>query len=111
MLAEDVVLFSSYAKLPVGTVSENLFHVMALVVLVDMNSGKIVDAECTLSTRLSERFDAELLRGRDLAGDWPELLQDLSAAYQGNSKKTIISALRSLHDKYVKYLRERENDV
>lgn len=84
-----------------------VFHVMALVVVVDINTGKIIDAECTLSTRLSERFTASLLRGRNLA-DIQELVQEIAVVYQGNTKKTIIAAVRSLHDKYVKFLRDQE---
>ena len=106
-MSDNIVLFSSYAKLPAGTVSAEVFHVMALVVLVDMDTGTIVDAECTLSTRLSERFTANLLKGRHLENDLPVLVQELTEVYQGNAKKTIVAALRSLHDKYLKFLRDQ----
>lgn len=103
ILDANVVLFSAYAQLPSGTVSSEIYGVMALVVLIEMESGTIVDAECTLSTPLSQKFVAELLRGKSLRQS-PKALTDLiGEVYQGNAKKAIITALRIIFDKYTAY--------
>lgn len=77
-----------------------MYKVMALVVLVDMRTGEIVDADCTLSVSISERFVARALIGGNLRDDLEELAARISRTYQGNAKKAIITALRVVADKY-----------
>lgn len=100
MVDENVVLFSGYARLPLGTASSEMYKVMALVVLVDMRTGVIVDADCTLSVPISERFVARALVGGNLRDEVEELISRIGQTYQGNAKKAIITALRIVADKY-----------
>lgn len=100
MANETTVLFSGYARLPSGTVSSELYGVMALVLIVDIQTGRILEADCTLSTRLAERFVISLLVGQSL-NDKPEnLIAKINQVYQGSAKKAIITALRTIIDKY-----------
>lgn len=100
MVNETTVLFSGYARLPGGTVSSELYGVMALVLIVDIQTGRILEADCTLSTRLAERFVSRLLVGQNL-NDKPEnLIAKINQVYQGSAKKAIITALRTIIDKY-----------
>ena len=96
----DVVLFSGYARLPSGTVSSEVFGVMALVVLIEIKTGTIVEAECTLSTRLAEQFVSALLVGRSLRNGPQELVEAINQVYQGTAKKSIVTAIRIVSDKY-----------
>lgn len=102
----DIVLFSAYARLPGGTVSGEIYGVMALVVLIDVRTGLITDAECTLSTRMAERFVHQLLVGRNLETDCEAMIANLNEVYQGSAKKTIITTLRVVADKYQAYKRQ-----
>lgn len=104
MNKDDIVLFSSYAKLPSGTASGELFRVMALVVLVEVSTGKIVNADCTLSTRTSEKFIARMLVGGSLAHGPDKLIRVINDNYQGSAKKAIVTALRGIFDKYESYI-------
>ncbi|MDF2573026.1 MAG: hypothetical protein K0R55_4630 [Sporomusa sp.] len=103
----DTVLFSGYAQLPSGTVSSKIYKVLALVVVVDLEKGTILEAECTLSTRLSECFVKQLLVGKSLRSDLAELVEPINARYQGSARKTIISALRIIIDKYLAFVAGR----
>ena len=101
-----VVLFSGYARLPAGTVASELYGVMALVFLIDVSDGTIVDMECTLSTRLSERFLASLLIGKRLTREATDLIDSIQDVYQGTAKKAIVTSLRIVAEKYHAYLHD-----
>mgnify|MGYP001256539149 CR=1 FL=1 len=51
--SNERVLFSGYAKLPVGITAAEMYKVIGVIVVVDMKSGLIVKADCTLATELA----------------------------------------------------------
>lgn len=104
MTEGKTVLFSGYSKLPSGTTSSEVFNVMGLVVLVNVSTGEILEAECTLSTRLSEKFVSNLIVGRNLKTGLDQAIKDIQSVYQGNAQKAIITAVRIIFDKYQSYL-------
>ncbi|SMC89758.1 DUF3870 domain-containing protein [Sporomusa malonica] len=105
---ENIFLFSGYARLPAGTASSEVYKVMALVVLIDMETGKIVEADCTLSTSTSERFVTRILAGNSMQNGIEELVKSIDAVYHGSAKKPIMSALRVIYDKYSTLARNRK---
>jgi len=107
MPEQDVILFSGYAQLPSGTVSYEVYKMMGLIVLIDVRTGKILEADCTLSTRLSERFVSRLLIGRSIENELDAMIDDLKAYYQGNAQKAIITALHAVYDKYRAFMERR----
>ena len=44
------VIFSAYAKLPAGITAYEVHKVIGVVVEIDMHTGRILQAECTLAT-------------------------------------------------------------
>lgn len=108
MIDENNVLFSGYAKLPDGTVSGEVYKVMGLVVLIDVRTGTITQADCTLSTRLAERFVLQLLIGRKIQEESMAIIEEINSVYQGSAKKAIITALRVIASKYAAYLQDRQ---
>lgn len=103
MVQSNIVLFSGYAKLPSGTASSEVYGVMALVVLIDVQTGIIVEADCTLSTRMAEGFVAHLLVGKEIDNGPEEIIALINAVYQGSAKKVIITALRIIADRYLAF--------
>ena len=104
MLANtNIVLFSGYARLPSGTSSSEVYGVMALVVLIDIETDRIVEADCTLSTRMAESFVSRMLVGKNVASGMDEMVEQINEVYQGSAKKAIITALRIIADKYQAY--------
>ena len=108
MADENVILFSGYARLPQGTAASEMYKVMALVVLVDIRTGVIVDADCTLSVPISERFVKKLLVGGSLHAGLETMVLRIGQNYQGNAKKAIITALRVIHDKYHNFIAQEQ---
>lgn len=99
----NLVLFSGYAKLPTGITASELYKMIGVIVLVNMDTGEIIEADCTLATQLACRHVSASLVGQHLT-DGPDALAELiDKIYQGNAKKAIITALRIIYDKYRNY--------
>lgn len=96
----NFVLFSGYAKLPTGITASELYKIIGVIVLVNMDTGEIIEADCTLATQLARRHVSAALVGHMLTDGPDQLAQLIDKIYQGNAKKAIITALRIIYDKY-----------
>lgn len=98
-----LVLFSGYAKLPTGITASELYKIIGLIILVDMETGEITEVDCTLATQLARRHVSAALVGHMITDGPEHLAQVIDKIYQGNAKKAIITALRIIYDKYRNY--------
>ncbi len=98
------VLFSGYAKLPAGITASEMYKVIGLVVVIDVDSGEILEADCTLATELARRCVATALIGQTLQHGPDQAVRILDQVYQGSAKKAIITAIRIIYDKYHSYM-------
>ena len=94
------ILFSGYAKLPAGITATELYRVIGLVILVEMETEIILEADCTLATQVARRHVAETLVGQSLRNGPEPLVRLIDQVYQGSAKKAIITAIRICYDKY-----------
>ncbi|TCL38838.1 uncharacterized protein DUF3870 [Anaerospora hongkongensis] len=108
MFNKNIVLFSGSAKLPVDTASFKKYKYISLVVLIDMQSGEIVEVEYTVLTQLSRNFIASLLVGNSLMNGIGEIVNSISVYYQGDARKAIITSLRTIYAKYVVFHKNRK---
>lgn len=97
---QGVVLISGYGKLPAHITSEEVYKTMVVAVLVDMELGTVVDAECSVVTDLAKRFVAKLLIGQNLNNGSEIILDRLEKAYFGQAKRAIESSLKMIISKY-----------
>lgn len=102
----NLILFSGYAKLPTGITAGELYKTIGLIVIVDVKTGEIVQADCTLATELASRHVADALIGHYLNAGPEELCRRIDRVYQGSAKKAIITALRIIYDKYRNFMDE-----
>jgi hypothetical protein len=100
---ENLVLFSGYAKLPTGITASELYRLVGIIVVVDVNTGVIEEADCTLATVLARRHVINAIVGYNLHSGVEPLQQLLDKVYQGGAKKAITTALRIIYDKYRGY--------
>lgn len=103
----ETIFVTGYARLPAGITAGELYRVVGVGLEVEVASGRIVAAECTLATQLGRDFVRRILVGRSLEGDLPAVFQEIERRYQGYAQKAIITALKTIQDKY-RSLRERE---
>ena len=87
-------------KLLVGITAAEMYKVIGVIVVVDMKSGLIVKADCTLATELARQYIAQCLIGYNLSNGHEELQNILERQYQGSAKKAVATAMRIIYDKY-----------
>lgn len=97
------IFISGYAKLPTGTTAEELYKVIALGIILDKNTGIIIDADCSLVTTVAKVHVRNLLVGRNIL-DIEEIESEFKHRYFGPVKKALISAARKCHTKYKQIL-------
>ncbi len=108
---ENLVLFSGYAKLPTGITASEMYKVIGIIVVVDVETGKIVEADCTLATELARRHVSTAIVGYDLNLGAELLQQKLDHIYQGSAKKAVTTVLRIIYDKYRSYKTEGAQSI
>lgn len=97
------VIFSAYAKLPAGITAYEVHKVIGVVVEIDMHTGRILQAECTLATKLASDFIAKMLVGYNMNDGLDELNAMIEKHYQASAKKAVLAAVRMLNDKFISH--------
>ena len=97
------VLFSGYAKLPTGITASEIYRVIGIIVIVDMETEVIIEADCTLATGLARRQVCRFLEGSSLKDGVATIVGQVEEGYQGSTKKAIVTAVRIIYDKYRSY--------
>lgn len=95
----DVIFVTGYAKLPKGITATELYHVIAVGLKVDRNTGVIVEADCSLVTEVARNFFRELVIGKSL-NSYDDIHLLFKRKYYGSAKKALISALKTCSEKY-----------
>ncbi|ABW17996.1 DUF3870 domain-containing protein [Alkaliphilus oremlandii] len=104
------IFISGYAKLPMGTTAEELYKVIAVGILVDKNTGEILDADCTLVTSVAKNLVNKLLVGKNILR-FEEIEKAINERYFGTVKKSLISSIKKCHDKLKIILEEGPVEV
>ena len=99
----QLVLFSGYAKLPAGITASEMYKVIGVIVLIDVETGEIMNADCTLATQVARNHVSSSLVGHSIQNGPDHLLRIIDQIYQGSAKKAIITAIRIIYDKYRSY--------
>lgn len=100
MQGAKTIFIGGYAKLPAGITASEIYKVVGVGLVVNPETGIIVDADCTLATRTGRSFVAELLMGRKLAEDLDFIIEELRLRYHGTAQKALITALKAASEKF-----------
>lgn len=99
IILKNEVFVTGYAKLPQGITASELYTVICVGLLVDKETGIILDAECSLVTSLARRIFKELVVNHNLK-DIEEIEAGFIKHYYGSAKKALVSAMRTCHEKF-----------
>lgn len=108
MRRNDKVLISGYAKLPAHITSEEVFHTAVVVLVIDLQMGTILSAECSMATELGKQFVADLLVGYNMDNGPEALIAKFDRVYYGQAKKAIVTALKMIFAKYDEIIAEEQ---
>lgn len=106
---DGLVLFSGYAKLPVGITASEMYKVIGVILVVRVETGEIVEADCTLATTVARNYVANSLVGHSLKNGPESVLRIIDKQYQGSAKKAIMTSLRIIFDKYRSFMEEQNS--
>jgi len=104
---DGLVLFSGYAKLPVGITASEMYKVIGVIIVIRIETGEIVEADCTLATRVAREYVSRILIGQSLKHGPDSVLRIIDKRYQGSAKKAIMTSLRIIYDKYRSFMEEQ----
>ncbi len=93
------IFVTGYARLPQGITASELYTVIAIGLVIRMDSGEILETDCTLATDTARRFVRDLITGKNI-NNLDEIIDEIRLSYFGHAKKAIVSALKMCHTKY-----------
>ncbi len=102
----DLVLFSGYAKLPSNTTAQKIYDELALVVIIDLETGVIHSAECTMVTGIAKEFVNSMLVGYCMEKGIEPLVATVEHKYHGHLKRALITAMKMVGSEYFEMLKE-----
>lgn len=97
---DNLVLFSAYAKLPAGMAVSEIFKVVGVILVIDVTTDIIKEADCTLTTQVARNHVTRTMMGYNLSMGIDDLIHSIDKTYHGGAKKAIITSLRIIYDKY-----------
>ena len=63
-MKKNKIFISAYSKLPKGISATELYTKTAMAIIIDRNTGKIYDVECTLATEVAKRYIKNILTNK-----------------------------------------------
>lgn len=103
------IFISGYAKLPGGTTAEELYKVVAVGFSIDKNTGRILDADCSLVTRVAREHVRKILVGKNIL-ELDEIERAFNEHYFGTVRKALISSTKRCHEKFKMILNQEEEE-
>jgi hypothetical protein len=98
---KDRIYVSSFAKLPAGIPSENVYKVLDIGLVINKQTGEVEDVSITLLTDVAIKFLREIIIGFNvLDQDLSVLLEEIKLRYHGSAQKAVIAALKNVFIKY-----------
>ncbi len=100
---EPSLLFTGYAKFPARITADEIYHFLCVSLEIERETGKIIDADCTLVTELSRHFFTRIICGYSILHELDAIEEVLEDRYQGNARRAIITAMRRIREQYIAY--------
>ncbi len=101
------ILVTGYSKIPGGISASDVYSVIGVSMEVDVDTGEIVKADCSLVTGLAREFVRRILEGEKLT-DINYLEHKFKTDYHGSTRKALITAVKICYDRYLKALENRK---
>jgi hypothetical protein len=107
----ETVYFAGYAKFPSVMSASVAFGQLSLGLLIDMRTGVIVDAGCTLVTDLAKEIVRGYFVGRHIVNDYARINEEITYCHQGNAQRPILKAFGDVYRKYLDFVQVHPGSV
>ena len=105
-LKENKIFISGYAKPPENTTAAQLYKIIAVGLLIERETGRILEADCSMITDVSKTFIRKSLEGRNIL-QIEEIEEFYHDNYFGSAKKALITAIKNCHLRYCAILENK----
>ena len=99
-MENNEILVTGYAKLPQGITATELYTIVGISILLERDTGLILDLDCTLATEVARAFVKRIVIGKHL-NNVEEIEACFEKSYFGSAKKALISGIRNCNERYL----------
>lgn len=96
--------FCGYAKLPSALPTTTTNSGLTLGILIELETGIMLDASVTLLSELAIKMVKSYLVGRNIVDDYDSVAEEILYRHQGVASKPIIKALNDIRRNYIEYM-------
>lgn len=100
----ETILVTSYAKVPQKTAMDEQYKFAGIILEIDVNNNRIVNAEFTFVTSLAKDFIARILIGYDLSNGVEDLINEVERRFVGPSVHSVIVGIKSAYNRYLEHM-------
>lgn len=101
----STVLVTAYSKAPQGTSMYEIYKHAGIVLEIEKDTHKIVDAEFTFVTGLAQNYFKRLLIGFDFSQDISILIKHINQHYFAPSTNSVAVALKFAQQRYLENIK------
>ena len=111
MSSNNMIMVSGYAPAPRGTSFQNLYRSLGVIMIDDIETDIVIDAEFTFVTTLANDFFSEFMQGIDLKININELAEDIKARCWAPSTEALIACVKIAIKRYFDTKKKRVDSV
>lgn len=100
MVNNNTILTTGFAQLPKGTTQSEKYQSLAVVLIINVETEVIEDAEFTFIADLQNYYLTSLVRGYDLKQGINPLIDTLRSRVLTPSQGAVIQSIKSAWDRY-----------
>ncbi|MFD1039417.1 DUF3870 domain-containing protein [Virgibacillus byunsanensis] len=97
----NTVLVTGYSKAPQGTSMYESYKYAGIVLEINMDNHRIINADFTFLAALTKDFFQRLVIGYDISGNLDPLISKIQRHYVAPSQQAVIVALQSAVQRYL----------
>ncbi|MFD0944651.1 DUF3870 domain-containing protein [Savagea faecisuis] len=97
----DTILITAYSRAPQGTAMYEKFKHSGIVLEIEKETHKIVNAEFTFITEVAKQFFSKLLVGFNFYEELDLIIKRINEHYYAPSQQSVLVALKIAHQRYV----------
>jgi len=107
----EIHFFSGHAQLPSGYDLYETTKFVSVIMSIDIETGKILEAHVPIYHKMHDDFFCELVTGKSMETDLEYILKEIEYRFHTPSKRALITAIQTLHNRYIivreKYLKSK----
>lgn len=93
------ILVTGYAKHSQGLQGSEMYDTIALGLVIDCDTGEIMDVDCSLVTQIARDFVKQLVVHKNI-NDVEAIEEGFNTRYYGAARKALILAIRVCSEKF-----------